>query len=522
MKEVSIVKSKQLIINLFSNIIAFSSSLIISFVLTPFLIESLGKEAYSFFPMSNNFIGYLTILTLALNSMISRYITIEIERDNILKARTYYSSTFFANLALIILLIIPSSIFIYYLDKILNIPIDLVADVKNLFGLVLVSLFVNLLATVFGVATFATNRMDLRALGEIFRGIFRLALFAFFFGLFEPSLIYIGVIAVIIAIYNLFIQMFFTKKLLPQFKVLKKHFEIKAVKELTFSGGWNVINSLGMSLLLGMSLFLVNYFSGAEAGGDFSIALMLPAFISGVISMIVSVLLPQLTKVFALGDKKAFKKELLFSQKILSLLTTIPVALLIVFGNDFFKLWVPTEYSSILPKLSFILLLPLIIHGNMWSIYSANIVLNKVRIPSLILLVSGCLALLLSVLLTPYYNGNIYIVPLITTTVSILYYFVFIPCYTAKCLESNPIHLYNNIIKSLLMVSFFIFMVTLIRPYIVILVWWDFFFWCAIFGFVGFTIHILFILNKNDRKFVYLMIKSLKNKLKNRVENVSK
>lgn len=522
MKEVTKVKSKQLIFNLSSNIIAFSSSLIISFVLTPFLIESIGKEAYSFFPMSNNFIGYLTILTLALNSMISRYITIEIEQGNLSKAVTYYSSTFFANLALIILLIIPSSIFIYFLDKILNIPIDLVADVKKMFALVLISLFVNLLATVFGVATFATNRMDLRALGEIFRGIFRLALFAFFFGLFEPSLIYIGAIALIIAIYNLLIQIFFTKKLLPQFKVLKKHFEIKAIKELTFSGGWNVINSLGMSLLLGMSLFLVNYFSGAEAGGDFSIALMLPAFISGVISMIVSVLLPQLTRVFALGDNKAFKKELLFSQKILSLLTTTPLAILIVFGNDFFKLWVPTEYSSILPKLSFILLLPLIIHGNMWSIYSANIVLNKVRIPSLILLVSGCLALMLSILLTPYYNGNIYIIPLITTTVSILYYFAFIPYYTAKCLKSKAIFLYENMIRSLLMVSMFIFMATLIRAYIVIIDWWDFFFWCFIFGIVGIIVHLAVISNVDDRKFVYLLIESLKNKFKNRMENVSK
>jgi O-antigen/teichoic acid export membrane protein len=509
------MKNKRLAVNLFSNIVAFSSSLLIAFVLTPFLIENIGKEAYSFFPMSNNFIGYLTILTLALNSMVARFITIEFTKNNLRKAQIYYSSTFFSNLAIIVFLIFPIILVIYYLDNILNIPIELVVDVKILFSLVFMSLLINLLATVFGVATFVTNRMDLRAIGEIFRGIFRLVLFVFLFYFYEPSIVFVGIVAVILSFYNLAVQMLLTKKLIPEFKIHKEYFDLNAIKELTSSGGWNVINSLGMSLLLGVSLFLTNSFIGAEAGGDLSIALMLPAFISGIISMIVSVLLPRLTKVFATENKKELEKELLYSQKILSIITSVPIALLIIFGSDFFRLWVPSAYSDILPKLSIILLLPLLIHGNMWSIYSINIVLNKVKVPSLILLFSGGIALGLSLLLSIIIKENIFVIPIITTSISLLYYVLFIPSYTAKCMEVKSFVLYANLLRTLGIILLFIGLAIYAKSFIIISSWLDFFLWCTIFGMLGTVAHLAVILDKNDRSQIYsigkLFIKKLTN-----------
>jgi O-antigen/teichoic acid export membrane protein len=503
------MEKKQLAINLISNIVAFSSSLLISFVLTPFLIEHIGKEAYSFFPMSNNFIGYLTILTLAINSMVARYITIEINENKMSRAKIYYSSTFFSNLVIVFLLAVLGIFFILYLDAVLNIPLELVVDVKILFSLILISMLIDLLATVFGVATFATNRMDLRAIGDIFRGILKLLLFISLFYFYEPSIIFVGVVAVLLSFYNLAVQMFLTKKLLPEFKVHKKYFNLNAIKELASSGGWNVVNSLGMSLLLGMSLFLTNYFISAEAGGDLSIALMLPAFISGIISMIVSVLLPRLTKIYATESKQGLERELLYSQKILSILTTVPIALLIIFGRDFFLLWVPSVYSSVLPELSFILLLPLLIHGNMWSIYSINIVLNKVRIPSLILLFSGGMALAFSLILSSSIKENIFVIPAITTSISILYYLLFIPSYTAKCMGVKCLTLYKNIFKTLAVVSVFIITAMYAKLFFSIGSWWDFFFWMVIFGMLGTIAHLVVILNKNERNEIYFMCKSL-------------
>ena len=94
-------------LNFVTSIISMIVSLGISFVLTPYLIENLGKEAYAFYPIANNFVSYMTIITMTLNSMASRFITIEISRQNKKKAQEYFSSVLGANIVLASLLLIP-------------------------------------------------------------------------------------------------------------------------------------------------------------------------------------------------------------------------------------------------------------------------------------------------------------------------------------------------------------------------------------------------------------------------------
>lgn len=172
---------KQLIINLTSNIVAFSSSFIISFILTPYLISHIGKDAYSFFPMSNNILGYFSIASLALNSMMARFITIEREKGNFTKAQMYLSSGFYSNIIMALVFLVPMIVFTVYIDSILNVPTEILKDVQLLFACVFAAMLVGLASTAYGVATFAANRLDLRALGELIRGLLRIGLFVGFF-----------------------------------------------------------------------------------------------------------------------------------------------------------------------------------------------------------------------------------------------------------------------------------------------------------------------------------------------------
>lgn len=70
------MNTKRLLINLIASITSLVLSLTISFFLTPFVVSTVGTEAYGFVSLANNFVGYAQIFTLALNSMASRFITI--------------------------------------------------------------------------------------------------------------------------------------------------------------------------------------------------------------------------------------------------------------------------------------------------------------------------------------------------------------------------------------------------------------------------------------------------------------
>ena len=130
------MKNSRLGISLVANIISTLVSLGVSFVLTPYLIRTIGKEAYSFFPLANNFVSYMTIFSLALNSMVSRFITIAIAENKLGKAHTYFSTVFFSNIILSIFLLIPIFIIIALIDQFLDIPSGQLVDVRILFILI--------------------------------------------------------------------------------------------------------------------------------------------------------------------------------------------------------------------------------------------------------------------------------------------------------------------------------------------------------------------------------------------------
>ncbi|MGN1432220.1 MAG: hypothetical protein ACI4XI_00820, partial [Ruminococcus sp.] len=68
---------KQMSINIIASIVAFGVTIGINFFLTPYLVSSLGTEAYGFIGLANNFVQYATIVTSALNSMAGRFISVE-------------------------------------------------------------------------------------------------------------------------------------------------------------------------------------------------------------------------------------------------------------------------------------------------------------------------------------------------------------------------------------------------------------------------------------------------------------
>ena len=128
-----ISRNRQLIINVVSSLVAFAVNLIINFVLSPYIVKTIGVEANGFISLANTFITYATLVTIALNSMSGRFITIAIHKNNYDLANKYYNAVFGGNLIITIILFLPSIFFIAKLENIINIPIDLIVDVKILF-----------------------------------------------------------------------------------------------------------------------------------------------------------------------------------------------------------------------------------------------------------------------------------------------------------------------------------------------------------------------------------------------------
>lgn len=444
--------------------------------------------------------GYFSIASLALNSMMARFITIERERGNIGKAQAYFSSGFYANIIMAVFFLIPMGLFVYNIDAVLNVPENIVGDVRLLFFYVFFAMLIGLATTAYGVSVFAANRLDLRALGELVRGVLRITLFVLLFYFLEPSLYIIGLVSFLLSIYLFFYNRYLTRRLTPELTISLSHFDLLSIKTLLFSGGWNVVNAIGMSLLLGMTLILTNKFIGVSEGGEVAVATMLPTFVGSIITMIVSVLLPRLTQVYATDDKKRFCSELVFSQKLLSLLTTTPILLLFVFSDSFFKLWIPNSYTESVFQLSWILLIPLFVHANMWTVYNFSIITNRLKQPSLALLIVGIICVICSVVYVSLGGRNVLVIPLITTVVSVLYYLFYIPLYVVGNSDITVTDIYSSILRTLFYIVPYMAFIRFFVYYWPVSSWMDLSLLFVPSGLIGLVFHFLCIFSVKDLK----------------------
>ena len=107
---------KRFAINMIAQVIAFLVNVGIGLLLTPYIVKSIGKEAYGFVGLANNFISYAQIVVLALNSMAARFVTICVNRGEYVQASKYFSSVFYSNLFLSIILFVFSLVVVVNLE----------------------------------------------------------------------------------------------------------------------------------------------------------------------------------------------------------------------------------------------------------------------------------------------------------------------------------------------------------------------------------------------------------------------
>ena len=124
------MKNRQLIINMLASLFSFLVTIGINFILSPYIINTVGSEAYGFVGLANNFVSYGQLITLALNSMAGRFITIKIHQGDEESANRYFTSVIIANIFMAITLLFPSIGIILNLNKIINIPQNILLDVK--------------------------------------------------------------------------------------------------------------------------------------------------------------------------------------------------------------------------------------------------------------------------------------------------------------------------------------------------------------------------------------------------------
>lgn len=494
-------EKKRLAINLTAQIMAFAVNMGVSFIVTP-IIEEISTELSGFVTLANNFITCAQIVVSALNTMASRFITIHIHKKEEEQANEYFSSIFFGNLMMACVLLIPMLTLVICVDKLFQVPELYVTDIRILWFFLFANFYVSIVGSVFEVATYCKNRLDLTSVRTIHAEIIRVVFLVVAYYFFPKYIWYIGVASLLHTTYRTLSNIQFTRRLLPEIHIKKQYFQWKKVWELISLGLWNSLTRLSQVLLDELDVLISNIFIGATAMSALSNAKYVPTAISGLMGTIVGVFSPQITIAYAKGDKKQLVEIIKSSNRIMIFMMSIPIAFVTAYGDIFFSLWLTERDPHEMHRLALLGMGVLYVSMSIQVLYHVFIITKKVKANSIVMIVSGVLSTTIVFILLETTNLGLYAIAGVSTVLGLLRNLIFTPIYASKCLELKWTTFYSDIftglfsIASISLVAFASRLVFTIDSYLSLIGVG------VLVGIVALIMNFFIILKKDDRKLV--------------------
>lgn len=503
---------KSTLINIFAALITLGVQMFISFWLSPFVVGKLGEEAYGFINLANNFVSYASLVSVAINSMASRYISVEYNSGNREKAKTYFGSVFIANCFLYGIILIVSILFVWKLEYIVNITPALIWQVKLTFLLSFINMGTSLIGTVYTAAAFSTGQMHYNSIVQIISNVIKSILIFVLFSFLPAKVYYLSLATLIAGIATLLGNFKVTKKLFIDFNIEKKYFDFNKLNVLLKSGFWVLISNISNLLLNGLDLLFSNWFISSAIMGRLSLAKQIPLALSNALGVFSNIFSSALTKVFASDGNNKLIDEANSQLKILTMFFTVPYAGIIIFGYNFLLLWLDdTNYTGAqfveIYILMILVLLDIIISTYMYSIHSIFIAIDKVRVYSVVLLISSIISIVTTLMLLKFTGLGVYAIAGTSTVILGFTHGIIVPACAAKLLGRPIWTFWKTELRSWASLIILCIIFLMLKNILTFPNWISFFCNISIVGVIGYILEFFLVFNKQEKNELLGIIK---------------
>lgn len=498
------INTRQLAINMFFSVVAFVLNLGIGFFITPYITSQFGADAYGFVKLANDVSNYASLFSIALNSMASRFLMIERTRKNQIEAQKYFSSIFFANVVLSIILFLPSMICVVFLERLLEIPVILIVEVKLTFAVTFVSFLMNLVFSTHSNCYYLTNKLSIGSIRDAIMNILRVLVITFLFLLSKPRISYVAIGGLISTIFAVIYNIIYTKKLTPDLTVHISNFEWRKLWKVLSSGIWNSITKLSQIFSSGLDLLVTNLFIGSTEMGYLAVAKTVPQLIVSFNTTIANVFSPNMMELYAKGDMNLLRKTAKSAMKFMCLFVTIPNAILITMGKEFFELWVPGQPAELLCVLSVLTVINSCVTGPLTPLYQIFTITNKVKQSSIVMILYGFSSIFVTFVFLKFTNLGLFAVAGVSLigslVVALCYHLPFSAIYIGIPWYSFFPEVLKGVI-TMMVQCLFGFLVNLILPLEQSWIMW--FAGAAVAGGLGLIANIYLVLNEDEKKVLF-------------------
>ena len=439
--------------NVASAIITLGVQMAVSFFLSSYLVATLGEAANGFTQLANNFVSYASLVTLAFNSMGSRFISAAYHCGKVEDSVAYYSTLIVCNAILCLVFLPLAAVVLANLGSIVNMGNADPADVRMLFAFVFANFGANLFVSLFCSAMFVVNKVYIQNAINLVRNVLNAALLVFAFSFFTTRVCYVSLVALLLTIVSAPVCYVIKRGVVPELTFSAKAFSGKFVRDLTSSGIWNTVNQCGNILTTGLDLLFANWFVGASPMGVLSVAKTVPAAISTLATTLNNNLEPELVIVYTKEGVKGLRRRLKMDIRLSNFIVTAPIGVFCALAPMFYGLWMPSLDARELTVLSILTISNFIPWAGPQVMFNVFTVMNKLKVNSVTYFVGAVLNVALVLLALNFTELGIYAIAGISAFISIVRNLVIIAPYVSRLLELPWWSMYGEVVISLLSVG---------------------------------------------------------------------
>lgn len=417
-------------VNVIAQLVNFVVSLGIGVFLTPYLIHSLGPEYYGLVPLAMTIVGYCAIMTVAINTSVSRSLTQAIALGNAAEANRIFNTSVVVCTVIAAFVAAVAMVTTLNISRIISIPPDGEIQAQWLFGCTAISFIVSALTTPFSVAAFCRNRFDVTHGIGLARNVTRIVGIVLLFWLWEPSIRAVGIAGLFAALIEGICLIWAARLLLPEINLRLTDVDWDTFSSLTLTGWWVSVFQVGTILLLCIDLLVVNRVFGTESGGRYAVVLQWSALLRNFATSLAAVFSPTIIAIYSTNDVDALIKYAIRGIRFVGLAMAIPIGILCGLASDVLLVWLGSEYLD-LAWLLIVLTAPLSINLAVLPLFSISIAANRIRVPGLVTIVFGVCNLALAVYASTQTSWGVYGVAISGVVVLTLKNAIFTPAYAA-------------------------------------------------------------------------------------------
>lgn len=336
---------KRIARNISTQWLLIGAQLVISVLMTPFLVRRLGDEGYGIIALISGLVGYHGILYFGLGAAVVKYVAEHHAKEDHQALDETVSTIFTIYLGIGTLWLLLSLALVKPLPWLFNLRPGQVGDARAMLLMMGFALFVHFPGSVYGGVVMGLERFDV--LNRYNFALLLLRNLATYVAVSRVSSVaLVGVINMVTLLAEPVVAAVFARKLLPALKISVRAFSRARARQLFTFSAQSFLFTLSEKLINYTDEFVISQARGPGAVTHYVIPLRLVDYARDGLDKATLVLMPGVSATAARGDIATLQNVWRFGNKAVMCLVAPVCLVFLTWGHHVLALWLDRSYAQ--------------------------------------------------------------------------------------------------------------------------------------------------------------------------------